>query len=86
MVAYQASGVMPKQLKDEKPMPHLTAHIWGYFLELSAERPSNGFGPSRITSTGIKDWCYVSGIKLKRWEIDAIRRLDNEWMKSQHDS
>lgn len=82
MVAYQATGVMPQQLKEAQEIPQLAQHVWYYFLELHAERGNNGMAPMRITSTGIKDWCFVSGIRLERWEIKAIRRIDSAWITS----
>ena len=73
---------MPEQLASEVELPELTSYLWRYFAELHAERSSNGFGPNRITSTGIKDWCSLNRIKLDPWEIKAIKRIDQLWMET----
>lgn len=85
-MAYKATGIRHKYLKDEKPLPWATAHIWQYFLELHAERPSNGMTPGRITSTAIKDWRELTATRLDLWEIRAIRILDNLWIESVNDN
>ena len=81
-MAYQASGIMPEQLQQEKTLPYLTTHVWKYFVELHGERANNGMSPNRITSTQIKDWCLVMRTSLELWEVRAIRMLDNAWMES----
>lgn len=86
MMAYKASGIMPQQLADAPNLPELAAHVWEYFLQLHIERGSSGMSHRAITSTGIKDWCEISRIKLEPWELRAIRAIDNEWMRSENDN
>lgn len=69
---------MPDQLADMPELPELCEHVWTYFVELHGERP----GDAKITSSGIMDWQQIEGIRLKRWEIRAIRLIDNTWMQS----
>lgn len=82
LMEYNATGVMPEALVNEIELPELAAHVWGYFIELHTERSNNGFGPNRINSTGIADWCKLNGISLLPWEIKAIKRIDQLWMES----
>jgi len=81
-MAYTASGIMPDELANEIEMPELTAYLWRYFFELNSERSSNGMGPNRLTSTGIKDWCYLTRTSLDPWEVRAIKLLDSLWIDS----
>jgi hypothetical protein len=85
LAAWRMTGVMPVQLAEVPELPPLAAHVWGYFAELSRFRGSNGFGANPITPTGIKDWCWLSGITLQPWEIRAIARLDEAYLKSNAD-
>lgn len=80
---WRQTGKMPQQLADLPDLPELGMHVWNYFLELHGERGSSGMGVSKITSSGIIDWQQIEGIRLKHWEIRAIRLLDNLWMESQ---
>lgn len=79
------SGVEPAQLAEALPLPELARHVWGYFAELSRFRGSNGFGPNPITPTGIKDWCWLAGMKLDPWEIRAIVLLDEAYLRKEDD-
>jgi hypothetical protein len=72
---------MPAELANAPPLPEMAAHVWGYFWDLSRFRGSNGFGPNRITPTGIKDWCWLTGNKLELWETRAIALLDEAYLK-----
>lgn len=83
--AWKMTGVMPEQLANAPPLPLLAAHVWGYFAELSRFRGSNGFGPNPVTPTGIKDWCWLAGLKLDSWEIRAIALLDEAYLRKQND-
>lgn len=84
-MAYKATGIMPDRLANEIELPRSVAHVWGYFCNLHSERASNGIGLSRITSTAIKDWCFVTRTKLEPWEVKAIKHIDNLWMESIND-
>ena len=81
-MAYKATGIMPDDLANEKEIPESALHVWLYFIELHEERTSNGFGPNPLTSTSIKDWCWLNRVKLETWEVKAIKALDKLWMKS----
>ena len=58
-------------------------HLWQWFLELHNERDGNGFGPSRVTSTAIKDWCWTTGNQPAKWELAVLKQLDSKWLASQ---
>ena len=79
------TGVEPRELAEAPPLPPLTALVWGYFVELSAARGSNGFGANSITPTGIRDWCWLTGVALDPWEIQAIARLDEAYLRKEDD-
>lgn len=85
MAAWRMTGVQPVELAEAPPLPPLASHVWGYFAELSRFRGSNGFGPSPITPTGIKDWCWLAGTELDPWEIRAIALLDEAYLREQDD-
>jgi hypothetical protein len=56
-------------------------HVWLWFLELNRSRSSNGFGPSPIGYGDILAWGQVTGSRPAPWEIEAIKRLDNSYLK-----
>lgn len=79
---WRSTGKMPKQLEIQGP-PELAAHLWGHYLALHKERPNNGFGSGKITATTVKDWCQVYCVELDLWEVKAIGRIDDAWLKMQ---
>jgi hypothetical protein len=87
IAAWRMTGKMPAQLAEAPELPPLAAHVWGYFAELSRFRGRNGTlrGANPITPTGIKDWCWLSRTTLQPWEIRAIARLDEAYLKSNAD-
>lgn len=77
---WRQTGKIPQQLEDLPELPELATHVWQYFIDLHGERGNSGMGAGKITSAGLLDWQAVEGIKLKQWEIRAIRLIDNLWM------
>ena len=55
-------------------------YIWGWFCELSCERPKSLDGLEYLTSTGLLNWCDLQGVRLTQFELQAIRRLDNIYL------
>ncbi|OYW62688.1 MAG: hypothetical protein B7Z31_00010 [Rhodobacterales bacterium 12-65-15] len=85
IAAWRMTGVEPAELAEAPSLPPLAAHVWSYFAELSRFRGSNGFGANPITPTGIKDWCWLAGMKLDPWEIRAIALLDEAYLRKEDD-
>lgn len=85
MAVWRSKGKLPKQLEVQEP-PELVAHLWRYFAELHKERQSNGFNTGRITATTIKDWCQVYCVELELWEVKAIKKMDEAWIKIQEET
>lgn len=65
-------------------MPYALAHVWGWFLELSATRGANGFGFASITFNEIAQWARVTGRDPLPFEVALIRRLDLALRDSLH--
>lgn len=76
----EKTGVTPKALRDAPQLPEGCEELWRVFGELHACRTSNGWGPNRITYTDVDAFQRVSGITLKGWELDAIRRADRAYL------
>jgi hypothetical protein len=78
-----SKGVMPEQLRKAANPPEHAIHVWNHFLELHKERPDNGFGAGRLTASIIKDWCQLYCVELELWEVKAINKIDNAWIRLQ---
>lgn len=61
-------------------LPAEAAYLWEWFLELSAARPSGGFGPSAIAYSEILAWAQLTGRRPVPWEVRWIGHLDRVWM------
>ena len=74
---------MPEELKLEQPSS-LSIHIWSWFLEVSSSRSSNGFSLNPISYSEIESWSRFAGITIESWELKALKRIDLEFLNSQH--
>ncbi len=77
--AERQTGPRPVDL-DGPELPADGSHIWQWFLELSAGRGSNGFGPDPISWLDLLAWMALTGTITRPAEIDAIMALDRAWL------
>ncbi len=68
-------------LLDAPRCPEGCSELWAIFRELHSCRGSSGFGPLKITFADLDAYQRVSGTRLAPWELDAIRRADNAFLK-----
>ena len=68
---------------DGPELPADGAHVWHWFLELSAGRGSNGFGPNPISYLDLLAWSALTGTITRPAEIEAIMSLDRAWLTAQ---
>jgi len=72
---------MPEELATHPELGPELSYLWGYFLELHNERGSNGMTPNPINSFAIKSWMDLTGIRLRGWEIRAIRKAETAYQE-----
>ncbi len=68
---------------DGPELPADGAHVWVWFLELSAGRGSNGFGPNPISYLDLLAWSMLMGTITRPAEIEAVMALDRVWLAAQ---
>lgn len=73
---------MPEELAEAPPIPEELQYLWGFFLDLSRQRASNGFGILPLQYSDILAWLVLNQLSLDRWELDAILRLDGAYLAS----
>ncbi|WP_442417839.1 phage tail assembly chaperone [Oceanibacterium hippocampi] len=73
------TGQLPDEL-GQAPPPAALAHVYDWFLDLSAGRGGTGFGPAPLSAGEIAAWAALSGITLRDHEVRAIRALDRLWL------
>ena len=61
--------------------PQELSYIWSVFLHLSNARSVGFSGPNPLSYQEIKAWMEVTDNNLEPWEVEAIKRLDNVYMK-----
>lgn len=76
------TGKVHPRMAQAVELPDGCEQLWSDFLDLHASRGSNGFGPSRITFVDIDAWERVNRLKLRPWQIDAIRKADIAFLAS----
>lgn len=67
-------------------MPKLnswSAHILGYFAELSNRRNWSEAGAAPISFIEIKAWQEIMNVCLERWELKALLAIDKVWLEQQ---
>lgn len=87
MAAQRLTGETPQMLLDRPLCPQGCEALWQIFRELHASRGNSGFGPLRISFLEIDAFQRVTGVRLKPWEIEALRRADrafvDDWQSRQ---
>jgi hypothetical protein len=76
-VAYRASGILPQQLQEEPELSGMLVYLWEWFIELHKARAGNGFGMNPISWAEFYSWQSMTGNRLRRWELLALRAMDN---------
>ena len=66
---------------EEWELPEAAAYLYQWFWELSSGRPVSQAGFLAIPSSEILAWCQLSGIRLRSWELDALRQLDAAFLR-----
>lgn len=65
------------------PLPRPGEWIWTVYTQLTVERDWSDHGsPRAIKSRDIESWCSLRGVRLAPWELAAISRLDQAYLKS----
>lgn len=61
-------------------------HLWRLFLDVHAGRTVNGFAPNKASHLDL--WAYQQNrrVRLDLWEIEAVDRLGNCWIRVHNDA
>ena len=81
---YKQTGRMPKGLEEPVKFPILLSHVWSAFLRLNSSRSIGFSGPNAITYLDIKAFMEVTDTPLSAKDVDAIKELDNTYMRVQY--
>jgi len=58
----------------------MAMYLWEWFMELNAQRTSNGFGQNPIQFVDIQAWANLTNRFPLAWEVKAIRTIDTMWL------
>ena len=53
--------------------------VWEAWREVQDDRQPGFNGPGALTHTAIKDYIELAGIRLERWEVKALKRIDRAY-------
>lgn len=73
----RARGTKPP---DPPRLPPEAAHVWDTFMDLHRTRWASQHGPLPITYAEIQSRTVMQRDRLKPWEVQAIRALDDLWL------
>jgi len=68
------------RLLDGPQLPVDCMHLWFWFLELSAARGSNGFGPNPLSFHDIEAWSRLTNTVIRPNELRALIALDHAYL------
>lgn len=77
---WRQTGVKPQELDELHVLPDSCTHVWRWFIDLHNARSGNGFGANPISYTEMKSYFYLMNISPSEWEIELIKKLDNEML------
>ncbi len=75
----ERTGKMHPDLQQPE-MDDSTVYLWNWFIELNAQRTSNGFGGNPIQFVDIMAWARLTDRKPTTWEVKTLRKLDMVWL------
>ena len=75
---WRQTCIKPKELEDLIELPEGCFQVWKWFIDLHNARGSNGFGINPISYTEIYSYFGLMTIVPEEWEINLIKRFDNE--------
>lgn len=76
------TGVVRKELRDMKPLPHETAYLWEWFLAMS-ERRGASMSVNALAWSDIAAFFQLRGLSPQPWEVDTICQLDTAYLVCQ---
>lgn len=80
LAVLERTGVMPELLAKASAVPEGCGQLWDDFLELHSSRSPGFSGATRISFGDVLAWQELRGVRLASWELDAIRRADDQFM------
>lgn len=76
---------MPEEL-EPVPCPWEIKYLWGWFIDISRGRNYSGMGaPLPISHNEIKAWQDLTKITMEKWELEAIKAIDDIKMSNDAD-
>jgi hypothetical protein len=79
---WRQTGVKPKELEELKELPESCRQVWKWFIDLNNSRSSNGYGVNPLSYSDIKAYLDMISIDVEEWELNLIKRIDNEALNS----
>jgi hypothetical protein len=72
---------LKRSLAGGRPViPEAGRLLWGLFVELSAGRSGNGFGPNPLSWAEIEAWVRFNRWPLQRHHVVILRAMDAAWL------
>jgi len=79
------TGYTPKALDNPTHFPSLLMYIWAAFCSLNSARTAGFSGPNPITYTELHHWKELTGTPLSAWDVQALKRLDQVYLRTAAD-
>ncbi len=79
------TGHTPKALDNPTEFPKLLLYVWSAFCSLNSARTAGFSGPNPITYSELNAWKELTETPLKAWDIQAIKRLDQVYLRAVND-
>ena len=73
-----------RRLNEEPEMPALLAHLWGWYVQLSAGRSSGMMGSTHISYQDVEAWARLMDHSPLPHEVEALMMMDTEFRSAQH--
>lgn len=74
MQVWKQTGRQPAQLAEQPRFPDEVQYLWEWYLDMKQG--------ATITFSEIRHWAALRKVRLQQREIAALRRLEQEWSRS----
>jgi len=81
----RSAGYTPKELDNPTQFPRLLMYLWLAFFDLNSARTAGFSGPNPITYTELHHWKELTGTPLSAWDVQALKRLDQVYLRTAAD-
>lgn len=78
----ELTGITTSVMKGAPDYPLQVRYLWNWFVELSKGRSAGPMAANAINWSDMSAYFSLIGVRPMRWELNALRALDDAYLES----